>query len=80
MSDVKTPSQPKNPLHGLTLQVILEALLAHYGSFAELAKVVPYRCFVNDPTVKSSLKFLRQTPWARTEIEQLYLKNIKQKA
>lgn len=80
MSDVKAPSQPKNPLHGLTLQVILEALLAHYGNFAELAKVVPYRCFVNDPTVKSSLKFLRQTPWARREIEQLYLKNIKQKA
>lgn len=73
------PSQPKNPLHGLTLQIIVEALLAHYGGFAELAKVVPYRCFHHEPSVKSSLKFLRQTPWARTEIEQLYLKVTKQK-
>ena len=80
MSDAKAQPQPKNPLHGLTLQVILEALLAHYGPFTELAKVVPYRCFVNDPSIKSSLKFLRQTPWARAEIEQLYVKNIKQKA
>lgn len=79
MTEATRPTQPNNPLHGLTLQVILEALLAHYGSFTGLAKVLPYRCFLKDPSVKSSLKFLRQTPWARTEVEQLYLKDIQQK-
>jgi uncharacterized protein (DUF2132 family) len=80
MSDQTTQQQPKNPLHGLTLQVILEALIAHHGSFAELAKILPYRCFVHEPGIKSSLKFLRQTPWARTEVEQLYLKINKLKS
>jgi len=66
--------QPKNPLHGFTLQTILELLLAHNGGFSGLAKQVKLNCFINEPSVNSSLKFLRKTPWARTEIEQLFVR------
>lgn len=68
------PAQPKNPLHGFTLQQILELLLAHNGGFSGLAKLVKLNCFTKDPSVSSSLKFLRKTPWARTEIEQLFIR------
>jgi uncharacterized protein (DUF2132 family) len=61
-----------NPLHGLTLEAILKALVAHYG-WAELAQRVPVRCFAHEPSVASSLKFLRRTPWAREKVESLYL-------
>lgn len=65
-------AQPRNPLHGLTLQAIVEALLQHYG-WGGLAREVPIRCFRSDPSVSSSLKFLRKTPWAREKVESLYL-------
>lgn len=70
-----TKEQANNPLHGLTLEKILVALVDHYG-WAQLANLVRVNCFKNDPSVKSSLKFLRKTPWARTEVEQLYLKTF----
>jgi uncharacterized protein (DUF2132 family) len=66
------PTQPRNPLHGLTLEAIVTALEAHYG-WAGLAERIPVRCFTNDPSVASSLRFLRRTPWAREKVEGLYL-------
>lgn len=66
--------QPKNPLHGFTLQRILELLLAHNDGFAGLARLIKINCFVKDPSISSSLKFLRKTPWARTEVEQLFIR------
>lgn len=66
-------SQPKNPLHGLTLQVILERLVERMG-FAAMGQSVPIRCFTHDPSIASSLTFLRRTPWARAEVEALYLR------
>ncbi|EDP95106.1 VF530 family protein [Kordia algicida OT-1] len=65
--------QPNNPLHGIKLAEIVETLVEYYG-FEELAKRININCFKNDPSVKSSLKFLRRTPWARTKVEQLYLR------
>ena len=65
-------SQPRNPLHGLTLEAIVRALEARYG-WAGLAERIPVRCFTHDPSVNSSLKFLRKTPWAREKVEDLYL-------
>ena len=64
--------QPRNPLHGLTLQSILTALVDRYG-WADLAQRIPIRCFSSDPSIASSLKFLRKTPWAREKVESLYL-------
>lgn len=64
--------QPNNPLHGITLETIVTALVAHYG-WAGLAEHIPVNCFSNDPSIKSSLKFLRKTPWARDKVEALYL-------
>jgi uncharacterized protein (DUF2132 family) len=64
--------QPNNPLHGVTLKAIVEDLVARYG-FPALAEQVPIRCFAHDPSVKSSLKFLRKTPWARAKVEQLWV-------
>lgn len=66
------PTQPRNPLHGLTLEAIVTALVAHYG-WEELGRRIPVSCFTSDPSVSSSLKFLRQTPWAREKVEGLYL-------
>ncbi len=68
----KPRNQPHNPLHGLTLEAIVTALEAHYG-WAELGARIPVRCFLQDPSVASSLKFLRKTPWAREKVEGLYL-------
>ena len=65
-------NQRSNPLHGLTLEAILSALVAHFG-WAELAERIPVRCFTHDPSIGSSLKFLRKTPWAREKVEGLYL-------
>ncbi|TAK87734.1 MAG: DUF2132 domain-containing protein [Aquabacterium sp.] len=64
--------QPNNPLHGLTLEAIVVKLVEHYG-WDELGYLIRINCFKNDPSVKSSLKFLRRTPWARAEVEQLYI-------
>lgn len=66
------PAQPRNPLHGVTLEHIVTALADHYG-WAGLAQRVPVRCFSSEPSVSSSLKFLRRTPWARDKVESLYL-------
>jgi uncharacterized protein (DUF2132 family) len=64
--------QPRNPLHGLTLEAILTALVSHYG-WPGLGERIPVRCFLSDPSIKSSLVFLRRTPWAREKVEGLYL-------
>ena len=66
------PKQANNPLHGITLESIVTALVAHYG-WDGLAERIPVRCFSNDPSISSSLKFLRKTPWARDKVEALYL-------
>ncbi len=64
--------QPRNPLHGITLEAIVNELVASLG-WEELGRRIPVRCFTNDPSVASSLKFLRRTPWARSRVEALYL-------
>lgn len=64
--------QAKNPLHGITLEAMLTSLVERYG-WAELGKRIPVNCFLKDPSIKSSLKFLRRTPWARGKVEALYL-------
>lgn len=66
-------TQQNNPLHGLTLQAILTELVEHYG-WEELSYMVNINCFKSDPTIKSSLKFLRKTEWARVRVENIYLK------
>lgn len=66
------PAQPRNPLHGMTLESIVTALAEHYG-WEGLGERIPVRCFTHDPSVASSLKFLRKTPWARDKVEGLYL-------
>jgi len=71
------PPQPRNPLHGITLEAMVVALHAHYG-WQELGQLVPVRCFQSDPSVASSLKFLRKTPWAREKVESLYLFMLRQ--
>ena len=67
-----TEKQPENPLHGITLERILTELVADYG-WEEMGRLIDIRCFNNDPSIKSSLKFLRKTPWARKQVEELYL-------
>jgi len=67
-----------NPLHGIKLKDILEALVKHYG-WKRLAKKIEIRCFMFDPTINSSLKFLRKTPWARTKVENLYIEMMEKK-
>ena len=64
--------QANNPLHGITLERVLNSLVEHYG-WRKLARRIEIRCFINEPSIKSSLKFLRQNPWARKEVEDLYL-------
>jgi uncharacterized protein (DUF2132 family) len=71
----QTQNQPNNPLHGITLEQIIIILVERYG-WDELSRKIPIRCFSLDPSVKSSLKFLRQTPWARTKVEALYLASL----
>jgi len=66
----------KDPLHGVTLEMQINSLVAQYG-WAELGKRININCFKSDPSVKSSLKFLRRTPWARAEVEALYLDSLK---
>ena len=74
--DPRAPSMtnphPNNPLHGITLETILIELVAHYG-WREMADRIEIRCFMFDPSITSSLKFLRKTPWARKKVEDLYL-------
>ena len=66
-----TSDKQHNALHGVTLEAIVTALVAHYG-WEKLGQLIEIRCFQSDPSVKSSLKFLRKTPWAREKVEALY--------
>ena len=68
--------QPNNPLHGITLSFIVEDLVERHGWDA-LYEIVPIRCFQNNPSVKSTLKFLRKTEWARTKVEKVYLSDLR---
>jgi len=70
-----TNPQPNNPLHGITLAMMLDHLVDEYG-WETMGKRIPIQCFRNDPSIKSSLKFLRRTPWARQKVEDLYLESI----
>jgi len=63
-----------DPLHGMKLQTILEEMLVFFGGWEAMGKEIPINCFIKDPSIKSSLTFLRRTPWARGKVEQLYLK------
>lgn len=71
-----TEAQPNNPLHGITLETVLHELLARHG-WDGLARRIDIRCFHNEPSIASSLKFLRRTPWARQQVEALYLDGVK---
>lgn len=82
IDDVDPPAlpvvqQPRNPLHGVTLEAIVSALVDYYG-WEELGRQIPIRCFTSEPSVASSLKFLRRTPWARDKVESLYLYMLRQ--
>jgi uncharacterized protein (DUF2132 family) len=68
-------SQPNNPLHGKTLEMVVQFLVDHYG-WEELGERITIRCFNENPSIKSSLTFLRKTQWARTKVEDLYIKTI----
>jgi uncharacterized protein (DUF2132 family) len=68
-------SQPNNPLHGLTLETIINHLVDRYG-WEELGRRININCFTTDPSVKSSLVFLRKTPWARKKVEDLYMESV----
>lgn len=68
--------KPKDPLHGMTLQTILERLLEQYG-WEGLARRIDIRCFKSEPSIKSSLTFLRRTPWAREQVEKLYVQMVR---
>ncbi|MBA3503677.1 MAG: VF530 family protein [Myxococcota bacterium] len=70
--------QPRNPLHGITLERIVTELVEHFG-WPELGEQVRIRCFTENPSVASSLKFLRKTPWAREKVESLYLFMLREK-
>lgn len=72
MSEEQKPAQPNNPLHGVTLEAMVTALVDFYG-WGGLGERIPVRCFNVDPSVTSSLRFLRKTPWAREKVEGLYL-------
>jgi len=79
MTDPTPRPQPNNPLHGVTLEQIVNELVAHFG-WQELGERVRVNCFQFDPSVASSLKFLRRTPWARAKVEGLYLLMLREKA
>ena len=72
-----TSSQPNNPLHGITLQTIVTRLVDYYG-WTGLHERIRVNCFANEPSIKSSLKFLRKTQWARDKVEALYLETFPQ--
>lgn len=69
-------TQPNNPLHGITLEKIINDLVSHYG-WEYMGYTIKIKCFTDNPSVKSSLKFLRRTPWARTKVEHMYLDMLK---
>ena len=75
----ETEKNKNNPLHGVKLKDILEDLVKHYG-WEKLGKSIDIRCFLFDPTINSSLKFLRKTPWARTKVEEMYINMLNKKS
>ena len=79
MSGDSLRPQPRNPLHGITLEAMLTELVAHFG-WPDLGMRISVRCFNSDPSISSSLKFLRKTPWAREKVEGLYLFMRREKA
>ena len=70
-------NQPNNPIHGVRLEEMIYHLVSHYG-WEELGKRIKIKCFNNNPTVKSSLSFLRRTPWAKEKVQRLYIKSLKE--
>ena len=75
MNKLMNPAQPNNPLHGISLEKILNELVAHYG-WDGLGQQIDIRCFKNEPSIASSLKLLRRTPWAREQVEKLYVNTM----
>lgn len=73
MPEPTNNQHPNDPLHGVTLENILTELVEYYG-WSRLGRIINVRCFNNDPSIKSSLQFLRKTPWARNKVEDLYLR------
>ena len=76
MSGAMSDSQPNNPLHGVTLEMIMTRLVERYG-WQKLGRTINIKCFNHEPSIKSSLKFLRKTPWAREKVEALYLQGLR---
>jgi uncharacterized protein (DUF2132 family) len=74
-----TDQRPNDPFQGITLEMILTQLVEQYG-WDKMGKAVKIKCFTNDPSIKSSLQFLRRTPWARSKVEALYLRYIRESA
>lgn len=72
-------NQKKNPLHGITLEQMLSEMVEYFG-WERMAQRIPIRCFTNDASINSSLKFLRKTPWARTKVESMYLFMLRERA
>jgi uncharacterized protein (DUF2132 family) len=70
-----TDKQPNNPLHGITLEKVVTKLVDHYG-WEDLSAYININCFKSDPSIKSSLKFLRKTQWARDKVESLFIKTF----
>jgi uncharacterized protein (DUF2132 family) len=70
-----TAVKHKDPLHGITLKAILEYLVAKYG-WGDLGDIIPINCFIDNPSINSSLKFLRKTDWARKKVEALYIRSV----
>ena len=79
LSDPVAGVQPKNPLHGITLEAMLNILVSRHG-WDDLGRRIEIRCFRNEPSIASSIKFLRRTPWAREQVEALYLAGVKRAA
>ena len=71
-----TGKKPNDPLHGVTLEMILNRLVEYYG-WEKMGRMIHIRCFNNDPSIRSSLQFLRRTPWARNKVEALYLRYVR---
>jgi uncharacterized protein (DUF2132 family) len=78
MQHMDDPLHSRDPLHGIKLETLLNELVSHHG-WEELATIIPIRCFQFDPSIKSSLHFLRRTPWARKKVEELYLYFLSEK-
>lgn len=77
MSEMSAHLPSKDPLHGITLKAILEYLLAYYDGWEQLGNNIRINCFIDNPSINSSLKFLRKTPWARKKVEDLYVEIVR---